>query len=366
MKESNAPKIRLLVIANVNSSHTQKWCLALTKAGVQVGLFSINDTVADKTWLQKLDFYHIADNKNKNPFTYLGLILRLRKIIKKYRPQIVHSHYVTNYTALANSAGFPLHVATAWGSDIFVYPRKNAFNAWLMRVNLKKAGTLVSTSECMALEMRKYTGKKVHVIPFGVDLTAFKPGKETWKNDKIVIACFKSLEPNYAQDVLLQAFYRLTQQYRNCQLKLILAGEGSLKSSLREETKRLGLEALVEFRGWIAPSEVPAQMLSVDICVYLSKAESFGVSLLEAMACKVPLVVTPAAGFREVSSEGKYALFTEFNNAEDTAAKISQLISQSDLRNKLTESAYRHVLHKYDLEQNIKQQIELYRRLLAS
>src|SRR5690606_16308379 len=157
--------------------------------------------------------------------------------------------------------------------------------------------------------------------------------------EEIHIACFKKIEKIYGIDVLLQAFSRLQQLLPKNALKLTVAGDGSLLPQMKKLAGELGISKNVSFPGWINSDQVPEILKTVDICVYLSQHESFGVSLIEAMASGIPLVVTKTVGFMEVAESTEFAQFVDVNDVEDTAIKIKELIENQRLYESLSNKA---------------------------
>src|SRR5690606_7751698 len=99
-------KMRLLIVSNINSSHTKKWVLALVKHGVEVALFSLNPVNTDDTWYK--DIKHVFYPKRGYgflPYKYFKLFFEIKKIIRIFQPDVIHSHYLTNYSFLANLTG---------------------------------------------------------------------------------------------------------------------------------------------------------------------------------------------------------------------------------------------------------------------
>jgi len=362
-------KMRVLVVSNINSSHTKKWVLSLVKQGVEVGLFSLNCVNTQDNWYK--DIQHIffpSRSYNNLPIKYFTLYVEIKKMMKIFKPGIVHSHYLTNYSLLVNLTGFKPHVVTAWGSDVFEFPKQNIVNYLILNHNLKKASEIISTSEVMAIELKKYTSRPIQIIPFGIDFKLFYRSHTTLPNDgkEIHLACFKKIEKIYGIDVLLQAFAKLCTQLPNHKIKLTIAGDGKLLPKMKNMAAELGIAQNVFFTGWINSEQIPEILKTVDICVYLSKHESFGVSLIEAMASGIPLVVTKTPGFLEVAESSEFAQFVNVNDVEDTALKIKELIENPNLYEVLSEKAFKLASKKYDLERCILSQIDLYKNLISN
>ena len=82
-------------------------------------------------------------------------------------------HYATSYGLLGSLVNFHPFIISAWGSDIFDFPKKSFLHAWLLRRNLKSADAIFSTSMIMKEEIKKYTNTDPVLTPFGIDTTIF-------------------------------------------------------------------------------------------------------------------------------------------------------------------------------------------------
>src|SRR4051812_1136896 len=141
----------ILLVANINSSHTRKWALALKSRGLTVGLFSIDPPVSDITWSSDLDLVvHPEKKESFLPKKYFTCIRLFKKALARFKPHLVHSHFLTHYSFVAGFSGKVPHIATAWGSDVFAFPKEGLLQRMIFVRNLKKARMLISTSANMA------------------------------------------------------------------------------------------------------------------------------------------------------------------------------------------------------------------------
>ena len=103
--------MRILFLADINSSHTQRWVNGLTTHGLQVGIFSF--TVPKDAWYKSLNIacYHPVAKLTK--WKYVFQLSSLRKAIRTFQPDILHAHYATSYGLLARLSGFQPFVISA-------------------------------------------------------------------------------------------------------------------------------------------------------------------------------------------------------------------------------------------------------------
>ena len=153
----------------------------------------------------------------------------------------------------------------------------------------------------MKEEILKYVNKDVEIIPFGIDINTFD-GTKSFRSG-IVLGIAKSLEVIYGIDILLKAYSELNKKYSNLTLKI--AGKGTLESNLKELCKELQIQDKVEFLGFLYIDGMVEFYRRIDIGVFPSRQESFGVVALEAQASRMPVVISDASGFKETVIDGE-------------------------------------------------------------
>lgn len=279
----------------------------------------------------------------------------LRRLCKKIKPDVVHVHYATGFGLLAMLAGVHPYVISCYGSDIFEFPNKNRLNHWLLCRILKNADALQSTSIVMSTEIKTIihdVNKKIDIIPFGINLEQFMPNTERINNKRPVIGFIKSLYPIYDIPLLLHAF-KLLYEKMDEKPVLKIVGDGPLLSDLKELVKSLQLDRGVLFLGRIPNEEIPRLLNSFDVFVNSSKEESFGVNILEAMACKIPVVATNCLGPKEVMENGKNGILLKDREPETMADAILRLLKDNGMRETYINNGRRRVESCYDWNKNV-------------
>jgi len=357
--------LKILLVANINSPHTKKWASALQAAGQTVALFSINP-LRSEDWTTNLDTVYVPVKKGEIlPLRYLSLYFELRKTIAGFKPDLVHAHYLTNYGFLAAIAAPSILISTAWGSDIFEFPKKSWLNKWVLKFIFKRSLRLISTSETMKMEMQNYTSKEIEVLPFGINFSQTLPHPNLKESEYYTIACFKRLEKVYGIDLLIKAFAEVQRLFPDKKFRLKLYGEGSQKAALSSLAHSEGVTKEVSFEGWLAPEKIYEALATTQLCVYLSVRESFGVALIEAMAAGCPLVVSDLPAFREVAGDKDNALFLDAYSQESAITKISYAMLHPEEMEKMRLAAYQSVKSRFELSHNIQGQVEIYKQVLS-
>ena len=354
---------KLCLLANAASPHTQKWAIELSRRGWTVELISflpakipnIAVHVVPKGLGGKVDF-----------------ILRLHWVEKKVQelhPDLLHAHYATSFGFIGALSKERPFIISAWGSDIFAFPRKSIFHRLLLAWILRKADFLCSTSEIMAKEMHRYISKasKIEVIPFGVDLAQFSPPKlrEAQLQKQVVFGVAKYLQPIYGLDYLLKAFARVEYSHPGRTL-LKIAGDGPELDRLQSMAEKLGISGKVEWLGEVTNSEVARFYQELDVVVVPSLEESFGVTAVEGSACGRPIIASRVGGLPEVVLDGKTGIMVKSQNVDSLVAAMEYMLENPQERVRMGLAGREFVLKHYDFQDNVTQMEQVYKTLIKS
>jgi len=149
-------------------------------------------------------------------------------------------------------------------------------------------------------------------------------------------------------------------------MQLLLVGDGSVREKLTSLVNQLDLGYVVTFAGEVPISKVVDYHNIMDIEVFLSKTESFGVSVLEASATETPVVVTNVGGLPEVVEDGVTGIVVPLGNMNKTVKAIERLILDYRLRIKMGKAGRTRVINLYNWEDNVQQMINIYERVIKN
>lgn len=367
--------MKIFILADINSTHTQRWVKALAQYPCQIFLFGLlqcDDSCYRS--LQNVTVYSFNLTLSPSSILHPWLLHKVQyfkavKVIKQkvaeFQPDLVHAHYASSYGLLGALAGKHPYLISVWGSDVYSYPQAGWLYKKLLTYSLKKADVILSTSHCMARETARYTSKEIAITPFGVDTTRFKQ-MERPASSKLVIGTIKTLSANYGIDILIRTFALVCQNNPDKDLLLRIVGDGPDKAKLQALCAELKISDRVEFAGFIANEQLPEVYNSIDIFVALSHKESFGVVAVEAMACETPVVVSEAEGFREVVVHGETGWIVPHNDPSATADAIQTLIDQPEQRIAMGQKGRQQVLTHYDWKQNVETMYNIYQKMVAN
>ena len=294
---------------------------------------------------------------------------------KKIQPDIINVHYASGYGTLARRAGIGPVLLSVWGSDVYEFPHKSILNKMILKKNVQYAKWLASTSTCMAEELRNTLAMpelQIGITPFGVDLEKFSDVNPRKKNtEQILLGNIKALETVYGISDFIEAVAILkrnleSQNRQNIldKLRVHIYGDGSQKEVLERLIKNLELEDTVFLRGRIPNTEVPNVLKEFDVFCATSLKESFGVSVIEAMAMKVPTVVTDVDGFKEVTEDGITGFVVPVGDVDAIAEKLEGLVTNQELRERFGTEGRKRVELLYDWEKNVSAMENIYQNML--
>lgn len=347
--------MRILLLANKGSNHAKKCAEGLAARGHEVFFVSPNDALDGSVKLHpdiKLITLKYGGKKG-----YILNFIELRKVFRMVKPDVVNVHYASGCGLLALLSGLHPQVLSCYGSDIFEFPHLSKLNNFLLCRVLNNADALASTSHAMAEEVWKllgYNTKPIAITPFGVDVQRFCPVLDKAVNPRPVIGIVKSLLPIYDIPLLIKAFAIV---HASAEIKPVLKiyGNGPLRSELEQMVSDMKLGDSVHFLGSIPNSDVPDVLNKMDIFVNCSKQESFGVNILEAMSCELPVIATDCVGPRELIEDGVSGIIVKDRKPESMAAKIIELLQNKELRIKLGNEGRKRVLECYNWEKNVEE-----------
>jgi glycosyltransferase involved in cell wall biosynthesis len=288
------------------------------------------------------------------PFIITELFSAIR-IIRKEKIDLIHAHWIIpqGLVAIIASAAVRIHpktLVTAHGAD--VYTRTGGVISSLKRFILNRCDHLTVVSQGMADTVQLLKTKcNVDIIPMGTDLThVFVPDSSKRKKPQLVFV--GRLVEKKGVKYLIDGFQQLNSQYPD--LTLIIVGHGPEKESLHEYAYHLGISEKVEFIGGLPQEEIPAyfQQSSVAVFPFIraedGDQEGFGLVLVESMGCGCATITTDLPAVRDIISDRVTGLYIGEKNSNNIVARVSELLEDNVLREKLSENGREFVVSNYD------------------
>ena len=365
--------MKVLLLSDTYSEHTEKWALGLADNGIEIGIFSFNKASYEWYNHQNVTVFFEPEKKINAESTitklsYIKYVKILKKIIKHFKPDVLHAHYATSYGLIGALSGFKPFVLSVWGSDVYDFPRKSKLHKKIFQYNLNKANLLMSTSIVMKQELSKYTKKDIVVTPFGVNTDEFKKKENAGRDGNTInIGTIKPIEEKYGIEFIIEAAEILVNRLTEPKLKFYLIGPATNPDYFQKLIDKKGLSTNFELTGRIPFSEISNyhNLLDIFLNVSIDDSESFGVAAVEAMACEKPVIVTDVGGLMEVVNNGEFGLVIPKKNSTELANAIEKLINERGFAIELGKRARENVLKSYDWKNNLQLMMNEYKKLLS-
>ncbi|MBW4084529.1 glycosyltransferase [Paenibacillus sp. S150] len=362
--------MRILLLASGNDIHSVRWANQLSENGNEVHLcYSSNHKPSVDKFSKDVYLHELLVPA---PYGYYMNVLQLKTIISSVRPDVLNAHYSSGYGTLGRLVNFSPYLISVYGSDVYDFPYSSKRNMKLIKKNLNAASALASTSYAMANQTSKLIGclaSDIYITPFGVEVEKFYK-KSTKKNiNTIIIGSIKKLSPKYGIKYGILAIYYLINNFlgnqQDLKIKYYIYGEGEEKSSLEKLVNECNLQDIVEFKGRVPNDIVPDALNELDIFLGTSvlDSESFGVAIVEAMACEVPVIVSDVDGFKEVVDYGEAGILVPRKDYKAMAKEIYNLFKNPELCHKMGKAERKRVIEKFNWIDNVKEMERVYQSL---
>lgn len=203
----------------------------------------------------------------------------------------------------------------------------------LVRASMRRAAGLVVPSRFLQQVFGEHC-MPAQVVPNVVDTARFRPSPHPAARQQLIVA--RRLEPIYDNATALRAFARVVTECP--QARLVLAGDGPEEAALRRLADELGVAAQVEFTGALDRDAIAARLRESAVSINPSRVDNMPNSVLEALACGVPVVSTHVGGVPFVVDDGRTALLVPPADPAAMARAVVRLLRDPALAQRLREA----------------------------
>jgi len=306
---------------------------------------------------------------------------KIYKIIREVKPDIIHTH-TAKAGALGRMAGisyrllrrfaprndvrvvlihtFHGHVFSGYFGKI-----KTIFFIWVERFLGLFTDRIITVSENLKKELvgkyRIAPEKKFSVVELGFELEELFKLPPRQNSEVINIGIIGRLVPIKNHKMLFRAIKGQSPS-GTVPVRYIVIGDGEMRAELGRYVQELGIESIVEFRGWV--KDLKAIYEELDIVALTSLNEGTPVSIIEAMAAGRPVVATRVGGVADIVQDGKSGYLVESEDVEEFSRKLMDLIKDPEKRRNFGEYGRNIVKNRFSKERLIKDTEKLYNNLL--
>ncbi len=304
-----------------------------------------------------------------------GMVLDFKRLIHNIKPDLVHAGPIQTCTFIAALSGFRPILAMSWGFDLVRDANLNSWMRWVTRYTLKRSAFFtsdanVSRDKAVAFGM---DSEKTVIFPWGTNIEHFIPKKaqsgkknpinknrkpKTINPKSITLFCSRSWESNYGVDVLAKAFVKVVNMNRD--VNLILLGGGSQGAKIRQTLMNGGVMERVHFGGQVSQRDLPRWYHMADIYISPSHVDGSSVTLMEALACGLPCLVSDIPGNKEWVEDGGNGWLFRDGDVDDLVEKILNAIKSRRSFKRIGKSARKTAEQKADWSKNFGKLLEAY------
>ncbi len=316
---------------------------------------------------------------------------KIRKLIREFKPDIVHTHASKAGTLgrlAASKERVPVLVHTFHGHVFHSYFGKaqTLLYKTIERKIAKVTDRIIAISEGqkeeLSAEHKICPSEKISVIPLGFDLERFwtdtenkrRRFRDTYKisNEQVAVGIIGRLVPVKNHLLFLDSAKKVWEKFPN-KVRFFIIGDGELREHLLNYCRQIELPAAympdegtsypLTFTSWI--NEADLAMAGLDVIALTSFNEGTPVSLIEAQAASKPVLSTRVGGIANIVKENQSALLSDLNDPEEFAGHLERLVNDDTLRNEMSfhgktfvESRFHYTRLVYDTELLYQQLLE--------
>lgn len=296
----------------------------------------------------------------------VGLVLRLARLIRAERPDLVHLHSrrgADTWGALAaRLAGVPCVLSRRVDNPESRLAVAFKYRLYAHVITISEAIRQVLLDEGLAPDRVSCVRSAVDPAPFlkPVDPSAFR-AEFRLPQDALVIGVVAQMIPRKGHRHLFAALPGLVEKYH--ELQVLVFGQGPLLAELRADVAARKLDGVVHFTGF--RHDLAHWIGGLDLLVHPAEMEGLGVSLLQAAAAGVPVITSRAGGLPEAVLDGVTGLLCPPADVPALAAAIDRLAGDAALRHRYGEAGRARILAEFSIDRMVEGNLAIYHRVLG-
>lgn len=329
------PPMRLAYLGDPNEVHTRRWLTFFVTRGHEVHLLVRSDTVLesplpDGIVLERMDPFDIRWYR---PDSYLGARRAVRRVLDRIDAEVLHVHYLTGYGFWAWLSGFRPYVITVWGSDVFRTLPTSRRHRFYGRLSLRSAAAVTADSVDLAEGAIAAGARRdrTTVVQFGVDTARFSPMPASeslrqrigLRTRRLVFSPRVIFPWNRHEDVI-RAVATMPEDVGL--LLSALHADAEYQASLLELARSVGIEERMTVLDEIPHAEMADHLRLADVVVSVPETDGTPVTILESLACGIPVVASDVPSVREWLAEFSPELLVPIADQDATTAAIRHVL----------------------------------------
>ena len=304
------PRMKILYFSRQYSTHDHRFLSKLAQSDHQIGylrLESRGHALDDRPLPSEIEHLHWAGGQSEAKLRdSLRLVTSLRKVIRTFEPDLIQAGPIQTAGLLAALSGFRPLVSMSWGYDLLIDVHRNRWWRWATTYTLKRSNAFLgdcATIRDLAIQYGM-NPEKIVTFPWGANIQKYTPGDDDslrerlgWGTDHFVLLSTRGWSPIYGVEDLAHAFVKAAHQ--RPELRLLMLGNGPLAPTIRRIFMNANMLGRVHFPGQVNQADLPNYYRAADLYISTSHSDGTSISLLEALACGTPVLLTDVPGNRE-------------------------------------------------------------------
>lgn len=294
------------------------------------------------------------------------------RIARKAPPDIIHAHSLFFWSSVVATTErhflkrplvTTLHAGSVANLGGLAQRLAGVYEATIGRAILKSSDGVIALSEEISEHAQSLgvPSQKVWIIPNGVDTARFRPTAGRMMDSDVPTVIFVGrLIFNKGPQFVVEAAPYVLQHFPKT--RFLMVGDGPLRQSLEARVRELGLEQAFEFLG--LRRDIPDILQKADILVRPSLLEGMPLTILEGMACGLPIVATPISGTAELVKHEETGLLVRPSDSIDLADALIRLIRDPELARQMGNRGRALVEAGYSWDAVADRTLNLYNKLL--
>lgn len=318
-------------------------------------------------------------------WTLPALARNLRSIAQQFKPDVIHAGPVQTCAFVAVLSGFRPVLTMSWGFDLMQDAERSPISRWVTEYTLRRSSFFVSDAMVTREKAVSYgmTSARTAVFPWGVDLQRFRPQAPRRKPEAsgspggrrggglrrrtvghgLVLLCNRSWEKRYGVDVLARAFVIAAPRLPGSTLTLV--GAGSQRERISAILEQAGLLGRVRLPGRVPEGQIHHLYQTADLYISPSHVDGSSVSLMEAMASGMPVLVSDIPANREWVHDDVNGWLFRDGDAENLAERIIWIAGHPAALHRISRAARKTAEQRADWKRNFRVLLEAYEQTVA-
>jgi len=361
--------MRLCLIGNPNIAHTRRWVQDLDSLGWEIHL--ISEHVLRGEIPKNCTFYDLTKLFNMRKLRYLIWGITVRGLVKRIKPQLVHSLGVASAGWLGAAMGFHPFIVSALGSDLMLLDKRSTAHQALSQRVLRQADYVlcVSTPLLQKAAELDVPDQRRQLVYLGVDTEIFKPSNDRLKKrqdlglpEGPLVLNLRAIQPVYRPLDLAKAIPGVLEQIPEVNFAIFTYNaELVLLAEFQQTIDAAGTSQSVHYIPPLTDDAIIASYFqAADVSVSIPESDGMPASVLEAMACGCVLVASDLPNLHEWIRHKEEGLLVPVGDIPKLTDALIRVLRDDHLRRKLQAQAVQVIQRQGDRKQIIQQVQQIY------